>query len=244
MQYVEQGCGLSWQRGRSGGDCADQVCRLHESQAGRTPRSPQALAKLCVPTSRTVRQAFELLQLTDPSEFGILIAMSTEKLVELAQTVPREAFIAQVPARFLVLGGSANDEQPMSFATQVFRAPSRALGHEELIVLPVVKAANNPYADRVSVGRARNCDIVVREPSVSKLHAVVRIDGDSFSLVDIGSQNGTYLNGQRLVANEAALIALNDEILFGNVNARFMDAASVHAILISATTKPESSGAT
>lgn len=158
--------------------------------------------------------------------------MSTQKLVELAQAVPREAFVAQVAARFLVLGASANDQQPIGFSTQVFRVPSRLSEQDELIVLPVAKAANNPYPDRVSVGRARNCDIVVREPSVSKLHAVVRIDGDAFSLVDIGSQNGTYLNGQRLVANEAASIALNDEILFGNVNARFMDAATVHAILL------------
>jgi pSer/pThr/pTyr-binding forkhead associated (FHA) protein len=157
--------------------------------------------------------------------------MNTQKLVELAQTVPREAFIAQVPARFLVLGASANEQQAMTFSTQVFRAPSIAPSRDELVVLPVVKAANNPYADRVSVGRARNCDIVVREPSVSKLHAVVRIDGDLFSLVDIGSQNGTYLNGQRLAANEAAPIAINDAILLGNVSARFMDAAAVHAIL-------------
>lgn len=158
--------------------------------------------------------------------------MSTQKLVELAQAVPREAFIAQVPARFLVLGTSANDQQPLGFATQVFRVPSRTSNQDELIVLPIAKAANNPYPDRVSVGRARNCDIVLRDPSVSKLHAVVRIDGEAFSLVDIGSQNGSHLNGQRLVANEAAPIAINDEILFGNVSAKFMDAATVHALLL------------
>jgi predicted component of type VI protein secretion system len=160
--------------------------------------------------------------------------MSTQKLVELALSVPRDAFIAQVPARFLVLGAPANEQQPMSFSTQVFRAPNKEPAREELVVLPVAKAANNPYADRVSVGRARNCDMVVRDPSVSKLHAVVRIDGEAFSLVDIGSQNGTYLNGQRLAINEAAPISCNDEILIGNVSARFMDGGAVYTILVAA----------
>jgi FHA domain len=160
--------------------------------------------------------------------------VGTRELAQLAQSVPREAFVAQVPARFLVLGIADNEEQPMNFSTQVFRLPSQASTPDELVVLPVAKAANNPYADRISVGRARNCDIVIREPSISKLHAVVRVDGETMAIVDIGSQNGTYLNGRRLSTNEAAPLACGDEIVLGNVRARLMDGAGVHTVLIAA----------
>jgi pSer/pThr/pTyr-binding forkhead associated (FHA) protein len=136
-----------------------------------------------------------------------------------------------VPARFLVLGtGNGNDnDQPLGFSTQVFKAPSLApLAQQELVVLPIVKAANNPYPDRVSVGRARNCDIVIRDAGISKLHALVRIDADAFSVGDVGSQNGTFGNGKRLLDNEAAPLTCNDRIIFGTVAAQFMDGGGVH----------------
>ncbi|HET8931846.1 MAG TPA: FHA domain-containing protein [Polyangiales bacterium] len=157
--------------------------------------------------------------------------MSTRELIELARSLPREEFIAKVPARFLVLGtGNGNDnDQPLGFSTQVFKAPSLApLAQQELVVLPIVKAANNPYPDRVSVGRARNCDIVIRDAGISKLHALVRIDADAFSVVDVGSQNGTFVNGKRLLDNEAAPLTCNDRIIFGTVAAQFMDGGGVH----------------
>lgn len=169
--------------------------------------------------------------------------MGTPELIELARSLPLDAFVAKVSGRFLVLGVS-DDQQPLTFSTQVFRAPPKASGRDELTVLPVVKAANNPYPDRVSVGRARNCDVVVRDPSVSKLHAVIRIDGESFSLVDVGSQNGTHLNGQRLLANEAVAIACNDEIILGTVNTIFMDGAGVHTLLVATTGQRAGSHAT
>jgi hypothetical protein len=54
--------------------------------------------------------------------------------------------------------------------------------------------------DRISLGRARNCDIVLRDPSVSKLHAHFRVKDDGkFDLVDRLSENGTEINGARLL---------------------------------------------
>ncbi|MET0386237.1 MAG: hypothetical protein ABW321_09785, partial [Polyangiales bacterium] len=67
--------------------------------------------------------------------------MSTLELIELARTVTREAFIAQVPERFIVLGAgddSSHGTPPISFATQAFMAPTKLSVSEELIVLPLV----------------------------------------------------------------------------------------------------------
>ncbi len=57
---------------------------------------------------------------------------------------------------------------------------ARSLSEEEFVgrggfeVRWIAKSEDSPYSDRFSVGRARNCDIVLRYASISKLHAHFR----------------------------------------------------------------------
>ncbi len=54
--------------------------------------------------------------------------------------------------------------------------------------------------ETVSVGRSPTNDIVIDDPKVSWRHALIHAEHDaSFSLIDLGSTNGTYLNERRLV---------------------------------------------
>ena len=53
---------------------------------------------------------------------------------------------------------------------------------------------------RTAIGRSRDNHIVLTDPSVSREHAAIARDGREFFLVDLGSLNGTYVNGVRLVA--------------------------------------------
>jgi hypothetical protein len=48
------------------------------------------------------------------------------------------------------------------------------------------------------IGRSSGCDIVVDDPNVSRRHAEIRRLGEGYSLVDLGSTNGTEVNGQRV----------------------------------------------
>ena len=48
------------------------------------------------------------------------------------------------------------------------------------------------------VGRDLNNDIVINDPEVSRRHARFFIQGNSYVLEDLGSTNGTFINGQRL----------------------------------------------
>ncbi len=48
------------------------------------------------------------------------------------------------------------------------------------------------------IGRSSGCDVVVDDPNVSRRHAEIRRLGEGFSLVDLGSTNGTEVNGQRV----------------------------------------------
>ncbi len=49
-------------------------------------------------------------------------------------------------------------------------------------------------ADPLVIGRLGTCDITVDDRNVSREHAEVRAEGDSYVVVDLGSTNGTLLN--------------------------------------------------
>jgi serine phosphatase RsbU (regulator of sigma subunit)/pSer/pThr/pTyr-binding forkhead associated (FHA) protein len=53
---------------------------------------------------------------------------------------------------------------------------------------------------RITIGRSARNDLCVEDPFASRLHAEVRKRGDTFWLSDLGSANGTMMNGARLTA--------------------------------------------
>jgi hypothetical protein len=68
------------------------------------------------------------------------------------------------------------------------------------------------------IGRARDCDIHLPDPNASRRHAEVRPDGDDYLLADLGSTNGTELNGQRV---GQARLSSGDRILIGQTELTF-----------------------
>jgi phosphoserine phosphatase RsbU/P len=88
----------------------------------------------------------------------------------------------------------------------------------------------------VSIGRAKSSTLVLDDPSVSRLHAVVRANPDgSWQIVDRDSSNGVKINGAR--AKEATLRA-DDEIVLGEFRLRFEDSASRKLISYGTTQLP------
>lgn len=55
-----------------------------------------------------------------------------------------------------------------------------------------------PIMDRVEIGRALECDISILEPALSRKHAELELVGDDLVLRDLGSANGTYVNGEKI----------------------------------------------
>jgi Protein of unknown function (DUF3662)/FHA domain len=70
----------------------------------------------------------------------------------------------------------------------------------------------------ISIGRRPESNIVLADPNVSRNHAEIRPQGDGFLLVDLGSTNGTKINGVRISQH---MLADGDEIAFGNTRMRF-----------------------
>ena len=70
----------------------------------------------------------------------------------------------------------------------------------------------------LSVGRMPECNIVLADPTVSRHHAEIRPRGTGYVVVDLGSTNGTRVNGVRITEQE---LADGDELTFGNTRIRF-----------------------
>ncbi len=55
------------------------------------------------------------------------------------------------------------------------------------------------------------------ERGVSRKHAAIERNDDVLTLIDLGSSNGTFLNGQRLVADQPRVLRDGDEVRFGRL---------------------------
>ena len=159
--------------------------------------------------------------------------MKTSELRQLARSLQRREFIDRHPHLFLVFNAPAESSVPAnSFATQAVPSEQFFSQAHEIVVLPIVKGADSPFQAHISLGRARNCDLVVRHASVSKLHARFRTEEGTLLLVDAGSQNGTFVDGKRVLPQESTPVVPDSELLFGSVAARAVDAAGLYKLLL------------
>jgi hypothetical protein len=99
-------------------------------------------------------------------------------------------------------------------ATRVFEPVPPAEPEPEPARAAIVLAGSRHELDRpvVTVGRSQQCDIVVEDASASRCHAELRREAGAFWVVDLGSTNGTEVNGERV---ERARLETGDRITVG-----------------------------
>ena len=61
-----------------------------------------------------------------------------------------------------------------------------------------VNGTRHPVVDRVVVGRGTEADLRVNDPGVSRRHVELRLEGDALLVEDLGSTNGTLVDGERV----------------------------------------------
>lgn len=87
----------------------------------------------------------------------------------------------------------------------------------------VKKRPNNNFSMMVTVGRAENNDIIIRNGKISKFHAYFNSIGDQWAVTDGNSSNGTYVHGERLVPNSRFVIHDGTDLSFSqDLNYRFV----------------------
>jgi hypothetical protein len=72
--------------------------------------------------------------------------------------------------------------------------------------------------DPVTIGRLPECDVAVGDPNVSRRHAEIRRQGNGFVVVDLGSTNGTRVNGVPVTERR---LQDGDTVTVGDASLRF-----------------------
>jgi len=169
----------------------------------------------------------------------------------LVRLTPGDTALATELKRLSV--GSSRDVQPsvrvMGYETQLMSShdlnaltaddPARGLVRLERLrwmlrndrhfALPLRKRTDDDtFADRISLGRATNRDVVLRHGNVSKFHAWFEVDDQgSLYVADASSTNGSYLNDKRLPPKELVKARSGDHLRFGAVQCLLASAADL-----------------
>lgn len=77
-----------------------------------------------------------------------------------------------------------------------------------------------PLTMRTVVGRGEDCEIVLPVDEVSRRHASIEITPDGVQVTDLGSSNGTFVNGKRLRTADVGKLERNDEVAFDTIRFR------------------------
>ncbi|MDK7755197.1 MAG: FHA domain-containing protein [Peptoniphilus harei] len=75
----------------------------------------------------------------------------------------------------------------------------------------------------ISLGRSSRNDVVIKDKFVSKNHLLIREKNQRYYLEDLGSANGTFLNGVKIDPNELIELQNNDKIGVGFIQFIFVD---------------------
>jgi pSer/pThr/pTyr-binding forkhead associated (FHA) protein len=163
--------------------------------------------------------------------------------LESAKALKLADFVAQHPGYFLLKrprpgqAKSESESAPGSFGFQTVavKFDFDPFG-DEWRIAPVKKRPGNPFPERMTVGRATNCDIILRVPFISKVHAHILLGpGDTFSIHDNGPSNRTFHKHRLLAADATQKLEVGDAIGFGSLEVEFVDSNRLYEVLRSET---------
>ncbi len=81
-----------------------------------------------------------------------------------------------------------------------------------------------------TIGRASDSDILVDETTVSHRHALLFPQPEGVVLIDLGSTNGSFVNGVQAPPDEVVWLADGDVITLGRVVLRYFAPAPSHQV--------------
>jgi hypothetical protein len=151
----------------------------------------------------------------------------------MASRKTEEDFVQSFNHPFLVLVSDSSEVATDDVDQEYFTTVGDAIGLDDIQgiaegrildpeaqVFPVVKRPGiNPYTGMVTVGRADNCDIIIRSAEISKFHFYLvpnPVEPGQYSIGDGGSKNGTKLGDIAILPKKTEKIESGDSIFIGN----------------------------
>lgn len=95
---------------------------------------------------------------------------------------------------------------------------------------------SHPVAGTTVIGRAPECTLRLDESGISRMHARLMPTADGVQLEDLGSTNGSFINGKRVLFGEARV---GDELMFDTLRFRLAAVSAGESILSDADGEPE-----
>lgn len=163
-------------------------------------------------------------------------ALPMEAYLDDARSLDPEAFAARHGAAFLLLTatGLSQPADTSSTRLQLLEDEDGASAHTAdlaILVYPVRSAVHI-----ATLGRSPTNDVVIPDPSISRLHAFVkRTETGGFLVLDAGSTNGTMVNGASVLARghgPATPLKAGDSVRLGQVQFTFVDARGLREFVL------------
>lgn len=125
---------------------------------------------------------------------------------------------------FLIIGDPEHTSNPLSSTpesdlTDMVLGPQKGRGYlsENAMVIEIQRSHANAIWNRIVIGRKDTCDLQILGTDVSREHAAIFCGDDTnqWFLVDLGSRNGTRLDGRLIPAHVSQSLYCGAEICFG-----------------------------
>jgi hypothetical protein len=128
--------------------------------------------------------------------------------------------------RMIPTGGVGSEPETDSFSTEAHQGAVDALtpGSALLVVKRGPNAGSRFLLDQdvTTAGRHPDSDIFLDDVTVSRRHAEFRREGNGYTVHDVGSLNGTYVNREPI---DAAPLSGGDEVQIGKFRLVYLTAA-------------------
>ena len=105
----------------------------------------------------------------------------------------------------MLLGTAGNKSKKMLISQEKEKSPDICISCSSMIIGKIRQQA----------------DFVLDDEYISRIHARIEKNGEDVYVMDLNSTNGTFVNGERLQANERRRLQPSDEIAFGSITYQY-----------------------
>ena len=171
-------------------------------------------------TGRSIGQLTDDLQSSFIDVCRILHRLETAGLLRRIEPAPpkQQGFPAAIESKTPTLERPKPKSEPVAEAAPELPPPSTP----SVVAAPPVGTLTAPTGSmfplvesEVTIGRDLSCGVVISDASISNTHAKITQTPEGFMLEDLGSRNGTFVNGDRVT--QRRLLVNHDVVRLGKV---------------------------